>query len=154
MIDVAHDGDHGWPRHFNLADILILHEVFQGLVRHLVFKSDDLGVGPELGSHILDQLSVERLVDGDKNAAHEQRSDQVFAAYSQFFRQILYADAFCHRDGTGDGHWLLGELRAAKTRRGRKALHWAFLGLGILLASAALLRSRPLRTWGFPWRRC
>src|SRR5580658_6052106 len=153
MIDVAYDGDHGWPRHFNLADILILHEVFEGLVRHLVFESNDLGVGPELGGHILDQLSVERLIDGDKNAAHEQRSDQVFAAYSQFFRQVLYADTFCHRDGTGDGHRLLGDLRSAKTRRGRKALHWPFLGLRILLASTPLLRSCPLRTRSLPWRR-
>src|SRR6202050_219844 len=152
MIDVAHDGDHGWPRPFNPAAILILHEVFEGLVRHLVFESNDLRVGPELGGHILHQLSVERLVDGDKNAAHEQRSDQVFAAYSQFFRQILYADAFCHRDGTGDRHGLLGDLSSAKTRRGRKALHWTFLGLGILLASAPLLRSRSLGTRSFPWR--
>src|ERR1700679_316792 len=153
MIDVTHDGDHRRPRHFNLADILILHEVFEGLVGHLIFEGDDLRVGPELGRHILDQFSIERLVDGDKHAAHEQRSDQVFAAYSQFFRQVFYADAFCHRDGTGDGDRLLGNLRSAKTRRRRKALHWAFLGLGVLLASTPLLRSCPLRTRSFPWRR-
>src|ERR1700733_2161359 len=153
MIDVAHHRNDGWPGHFDLADVLILHQVFEGFVRHLVFEGDDLRVGPELGSHILDQLSVERLVDSDKYAAHQEGCDQVFAAHTQFFRQIFYADAFCDRDGAGDRHRLLGNLRSAETRRWRKALHWAFLGLGVLLASATLLRSRSLRPRSFAWRR-
>src|SRR5258708_1187549 len=154
MIDVAHHRDDWWPGHFNLADILIAHEVLEGFVGHLVLKGDDLGVGSELRSHILHQLSVERLVDGDKNAAHQKRCDQVFAAYTQLFGQIFYADAFCHRNGAGDRHRLLGNLRSAETRRGRKALHWAFLGLGILLPSATLLRSGSLRPRSLAGRRC
>src|SRR6202044_318221 len=117
MIYVAHDGHDRRTGDFNLADILILHEVFEGLVGHLVFKRNDLGIGAEL------------------------------------VRQILYADAFCHRDRAGDWHRFLRNLRSAETRRRRKALHWAFLGLRILLPSAALLRSRSLRPGSFAWRR-
>src|ERR1700723_1843927 len=153
MIYVAHDGHDRRTGDFNLADILILHEVFEGLVGHLVFKRNDLGIGAELGRHILYQLSVERLVDGDKNAPHQERRNQVLAAHAQLFRQILYADAFCHRDRAGDWHRFLRNLRSAETRRRRKALHWAFLGLRILLPSAALLRSRSLRPGSFAWRR-
>src|SRR3984957_17541114 len=153
MIDVAHDRNHRRPGHFDLADVLILHQVLEGLIGHLVFEGDDLGIGPELSSHILNQLSIERLVDGDKDAPHQEGCDEVLAAHAQLFRQILYADAFCHRDGTGDRHRLLGNLGSAEARRRGKALHWAFFGLGILLASTTLLWSSPLRARSFAWRR-
>src|SRR5712671_4699589 len=138
MIDVAHHRNDRWPGHFNFADILLAHEAFEGLVGHLILKRDDLGVGSELRSHVLHQLSVEGLVDGDKDAAHQEGCDEILAAHTQLFRQIFYADAFCDRDGPGDRHRLLGDLRSAKTRRWREALHWAFLGLRILLASTTL----------------
>ncbi len=149
---MAHHRNHRWPGHFDLADILIAHEVFQRFIGHLVFKGDDLSVSPELRGHVFYQLGIKRLIDGDKNAPHEQRSNKILAAYSELFRKILHADAFCHRDGTGDGHRLLRNLSTAETRRWGKALHGAFLGLRILLASAPLLRSRPLRPGRFPWR--
>src|SRR5277367_6189620 len=152
MIDVAHHRHHRWASDFNLTHVLILHQVFEGLVGHLIFEGDDLGVGSKLGSHILNQFGIEGLIDGDKNAAHQKRCDEVLTAYTQFFGQVLYANAFCHRDGTGDGHRLRRDLRSAETRRRGEALHWAFLGLGILLASATLLRSCALRPWSFAWR--
>ena len=89
-----------------LVGILLRKQVLQRLVGHLVFKGDDLGVGPELAGDILHQLGVERLVHGDEHAAHQQAGDQVFAANFELFREVLDADAFRHRNGAGDGQRL------------------------------------------------
>ena len=107
------------------------------------FVADDVGVGAESGGHILDHLAVERLVDRDEDAAHEQGGDQVLGANFELLGEILYADAFSDGDFAGDGQRLVAEVCCtAKTRRRHKALHRAFLRLGILLASAASLWER------------
>ena len=69
VIDVAHDGDHGRTRHFELAGVFGFENFFDGLVGDLFFVADDGGRGAELGGHVLDHLGVERLVDGDEDAA-------------------------------------------------------------------------------------
>src|SRR6185312_8259106 len=99
--------------------------------------ADDIGASAKLGGDILDHLSVEGLVDGDKYAAHEQHGDQVFGADLELLSQILHADTLGYGDLARDGQRLCAELRAAIARRRHKALHWAFLHLGVLLASAA-----------------
>ena len=112
---------------------------------NLLFVADDGGAGAELGGDILHHFGVERLVHGDEDAAHEQRGDQVLGANFELLGQVLYADAFGHGDFARDGQRLVAELRgAAKTWRRHKALHRAFLRLGILLpaAPARFLRVR------------
>src|ERR1700744_1476427 len=150
MIDVAHHGDYGRTRHFDLADVLGSEKRFEGFVSHLVLETDDGGVGPKLARHILHQLAVERLVHGDKDSAHQQGRNQVFATHSELLRQVLHADALGHRDGAGDGQRLLWNLRSAETRWRSKALHRAFFGLRVLLASTAARRTaRTLGTGRF-----
>ena len=146
VIDVTHDSDDRWTHDFDLADVLLSEQRFERFVRHLVFEADDAGVGAELTRHILHQLSIERLVHGDEDTAHQERRDEILAADSELFRQVLDADALGHRDGAGDGQRLLRNLRSAETRWRRKALHRAFLGLRVLLASTAAWRTaRTLR---------
>ena len=43
VIDVAHDGDHGRARHFELAGVLGFENFFDGLVGNLFFVADDGG---------------------------------------------------------------------------------------------------------------
>ena len=144
VIDVAHDGDDRGTRNFELAGVLGFENFFDGLVGEFFFVADDGGAGAELGGHILDHLGVERLVDGDEDAAHEQGGDEVLGADFELLGQVLDADAFGHGDFAGDGQRLIAEMCGpAKTWRRHKALHWAFLGLGILLAPP-----RPARCWG------
>src|SRR6202789_2615635 len=141
MIDVAHHCDYGRTRHFDLANVLGSEKRFERLVRHLVFEADDDGVGPNLARHILHQLAVERLVHSDKDSAHQQGRNQVLAAHSELLREVLHADALGHRDGAGDGQRLLRNLRSTETRWRSKALHRAFFGLRVLLASTAAWRT-------------
>ncbi len=129
MIDVAHDRDHRRPRDFELIGIRLLEQVFDGFVGHLVFEADDLGVGAELAGDVLHQFRIERLIDRDENAAHQQSCDQIFAAHFELLGEILDADAFGHRDGAGDRHRLAGHLQAAKTWWRLEALHRAFFAL-------------------------
>ena len=114
-----------------------------------------VAAGAELGGHVLDHLGVERLVDGDEDAAHQQRGDQILGADFELLGQVLYADAFGDRDLAGDGQRLVAVLHAAITWRRHKALHRAFFGLGILLlATAAAARRSTLRARCFARRRC
>ncbi len=153
MIDVAHDGDHRRTRNLVLVGIFLREDVFDGLVGHLVLKCDDLGVGAELAGNILDEFAIERLVDGDEDAAHEQHGDEILAAHSELLGKILDADAFRHGDGAGDGQRLSGNLGSAETRWRSEALHRAFLGLGVLLAATARVSTgSTLRTRRFAWR--
>ena len=64
--------------------------------------------GAELGGDVLDHLGVERLVDGDEDAAHQQGGDQVLGADFELFGQVLDADALGDRDLAGDGQRLSG----------------------------------------------
>ena len=59
-------------------------------------------VGAELTGDVFDQLAFEGLVDGDKDALHQEGGDQVFAADVELFGEILDADAFGDCDGLGD----------------------------------------------------
>ena len=155
VIDVAHDGDHGRARHFELVGVFGFEHLFDGLVRDLLFVADDGGGSAELGGHVLHHLGVERLVDGDEDAAHEQRGDQVLGADVELFGQVLDADALGDGDLAGDGHRLVAVLHAAIARRRHKALHRAFFGLGILLlATAAAARGGALRARSFAGGRC
>ncbi len=155
VVDVAHDGDHGSAGNLELVGVGGFENFFDGLVGELFFVADDGGRRAKLGGDVLHHLGVERLVDGDEDAAHEQHGDQVLGADLEFFGQVLYADALGHGDFTGDGQRLGAELwRTAETWRRHKALHRAFLGLGILLASAtasgvagALCARRFSRRW-------
>ena len=146
MIDVTHDSDDRWAHDFDFADVFLSEQRFERFVRHLVFEADDAGVGAELTRHILHQFSIERLVHGDKDTAHQERRDEILATDSELFCEVLYADTLGHRDGAGDGQRLLRNLRSTKTRWWRKALHRAFFGLRVLLASTAAWRTaRTLR---------
>ena len=69
VIDVAHDGDHGRTRNFELAGVFGFENLFDGLVGDLLFVADDGGGGAELGGDVLHHLGVEGLVDGDEDAA-------------------------------------------------------------------------------------
>ena len=114
-----------------------------------------VAAGAELGRHVLHHLGVERLVHGDEDAAHQQRGDQVLGANFELLGQVLHADALGHGDLAGDGQRLVAVLHAAIAWRRHKALHRAFLGLGILLlAAAAAARGRALRARRFAGRRC
>ena len=110
---------------------------------------------PKLGGHVLHHLGVERLVDGDEDAAHQQGRDQVLGADLELFGQVLDADALGDGDLAGDGQRLIAEVcRSAITRRRHKALHRAFLGLGVLRTSAAASWRGALRARRFAGRRC
>jgi len=80
VIHVAHDGDHGRTRNFKLAGVLRFQNFFDGLVGDLFFVTDDRGGRAELGGDVLHHLGVQGLVDGNEDAAHQQRGDQVFGA--------------------------------------------------------------------------
>ena len=108
VVDVAHDGDHGRARNFELVGIVGFEHFFDGLVGQLLFVADDGGGGAELGGHVLHHLGVERLVDGDEDAAHEQGGDQVLGADFELLGQVLDADAFGHGDFTRDRQRLSG----------------------------------------------
>ena len=137
VVDVAHDRDHRCARHLDHLRLVRFEHLFDGLVFQLLFVADDVGRGAELGRNVLHHLRVERLVDRDEDAPHEQRRDQVLGANFELLGQVLDADALGHRDLAGDGQGLMAEVgRPAETPRRDKALHRAFLGLGILLASA------------------
>ena len=154
VIDVAHHCDHRRTCDFDLADVLLSEQRFERFVRHLVFEADDAGICDKLPRNIFYQLRIERLVHGHEHTAHQQRGDQVLAAHSELLSQILDADALRHRDGARDGQRLLRNLRSTETRWRRKALHRAFLGLWVLLASTAARRTaRTLRTRCFTRRR-
>ena len=103
VIDVAHDGDDRGPRDLDQAGG-VFEEALDGLVFELLFDGDDLGVGAELAGDVLNQLTVERLVDGDEDTAHEQDGDEVLAADIEFFGEVLDADAFGDGDGARDGN--------------------------------------------------
>ena len=113
VIDVAHDGDDGRADDLDHAGG-VFEEAFDGLVLELLFDGDDGGVGAELAGDFLDQLAVERLVDGDHDALHQQRGDEVLAADVELLGEVLDGDAFGDGDGLGDGHRLAGDLRAAE----------------------------------------
>src|SRR5580704_12686707 len=146
VIDVAHDRDHRRTRNFQLVGILLREHVLDGLVCHLVLEGDHRGVCAELAGDILDQLTVERLVDGDEDATHEECRDQVLATHAELFGEILNADALRHGDSARDGQRLGGNLCSTETRWRSEALHRAFLGLLVLLAASARVGARTLRT--------
>ena len=134
----------------SIVGVLGFEHFFDGLVRQLFFVADDVGGRAELGGHVLHHLGVERLVDGDEDAAHEQGGDQVLGADFELLGQVLDADALGDGDLAGDGQRLGAVLHAAIAWRRHKALHRAFFGLGILLlASAAAARGSALRARRF-----
>ena len=154
MIDVTHDGDDWRTRNFQLACVLGFQNLFNGLVGDLFFVADDGGGGAELGSHILHHLRIERLVHRHEDTTHQQRGNQVLGANIQLFRQVLDADSLGDRDFPCDRQRFPAILHPAITWRRHKALHRAFLRLGILRTSAAAARCSTLRTRSFPGRRC
>jgi hypothetical protein len=152
VIDVAHDGDDGRTGNFKLAGVVGFEDFFDGLVGDLFLVADDGGGCAELGGHVLDHLGVEGLVDGDEDAAHEEGGDEVLGADFELFGQILDADALGDGDFAGDGQGLAAVLDTTIAWRRHKALHRAFLGFGILRATAAAtgrgtLRARSLAGW-------
>ncbi len=149
VIDVAHDGDNRRPWDFKLAGVFSFEDFFDGLVGDLFFVADDGGGGAEFGGDVLDHLGVEGLVDGDEDAAHEQRGDEVLGADFEFLGQVLYADALSDGDFAGDGKGLAAVLNSAIAWRRHKALHRAFLGFGVLRATAATAGRGTLRTGRF-----
>ena len=154
VIHVAHDRDHRRAGNLQLASVLGFQNFFDGLVGDLLFVADHRGAGAELGGDILHHLCVQRLVDSDKDATHEQDGDQILGANFELFSKILDADALRDRDFAGNGQRVRAEIcRSAKTRRWHKALHRAFLGLRILRASAAASGSRALRARSLAGRR-
>src|SRR5208337_4354151 len=153
VIDVAHDGDDRRAWDFKLAGVFGFEDLFDGLVGDLLFVTDDSGGGAELGGDVFDHLGVEGLVDGDEDAAHEQRGDEVLGANFEFFGKILDADALGDGDFAGDGKGLAAELYSAIAGRRHKALHRAFLGFWVLRATAAAPGRSTLRAGGFAgWR--
>src|SRR6185437_9210069 len=156
VIDVTHDGDDRGAGHFDHVGLVGVEHLFDGLVFQFLFIGDDVGLGAEAGGHVLHGFCVERLVNGDEEAAHEQDGDQVLGANFELLGQVLDADAFGHRDLAGDRQGLGGEVGCpAKTWRRDKALHRAFLGLGVLLATAASgSRRTTRRTRGLAGGRC
>ncbi len=140
MIDVTHDSDHGRAVDLDHA-CGVFEEAFDGFVLELLFDGDDGGVGTELTGYVLHQFTFERLVDGYEDAAHQQGGDEVFAADVELLGKVLDADALGDRDGTGNGQGLARDGRTAKTRRRLEALHGAFFGLLVALATAALART-------------
>ena len=68
VVDVTHDRDHRRTVDLDHSGG-VFEEAFDGLVLELLFDGDDVGVGAELTGHVLDQLTFERLVDGDEDAA-------------------------------------------------------------------------------------
>ena len=66
---------------------------------------------PNWRGDFLDQLAIERLVDGDEDTLHQQRGDEILAANFELLGEIFHADAFGHGDGARDGHGPSGDLR-------------------------------------------
>ncbi len=155
VIDVAHDGDHRRTRNFQLARVLRFENFFDGLVGNLFFVADHGCRRAELGGDVLDHLGVERLVHRNEHSGHQECRDQVLGAHLELLGQVLDADAFGDRDLARDGQRLSAILHPAITWRRHKALHWAFLRLGILLlTSAGAFGGSALRTRRFTRRRC
>ena len=99
VIDVAHDGDHGsalaagpWS---SSADFDRLHGLF--------FVADRGGGGAELARHFGGQLGVERLVDGDEDAAVHQLLHDQGGLHVELLGKLLDGDAFGNRDLAIDG---------------------------------------------------
>src|SRR6185503_14991108 len=153
VIHVTHDRDYRSTWYLDEVGLFRIENFFDCLVLELFFIADH-GCGcPEFRGHILHHLSVERLVDRDEDAAHQQNRDQVLRADLKLLRKVLHADAFRHRDLTRNWKRLVAEVGCAtKTWRWHKALHWAFLRLRILLASTARASRSTLRTRSFTRR--
>jgi len=151
VIDVAHDGDDGGTGDFELAGVFGFEDLFDGLVGDLFFVADDVGGGAEFGGHVLDHFGVEGLVDGDEDAAHQERGNQVLGADVELFGQVLDADAFGYGDFASDGQRFTAILHPAVTRR----RHKAFMGPSLVLGYCGR-PPRPLlgaARWGGALRR-
>src|SRR5437667_7006847 len=72
MIDVAHDSNHWRTRHTFRRYALFAGRGLDNIFLCLLFKADYVGVCSEESRHLAGKLSVERLIDGGKYAAHEQ----------------------------------------------------------------------------------
>src|SRR5882757_6235070 len=134
MIDVTHDGDDRGAGDLDHTG-RIFEEALNSLVLQLLFHANDLCIRAKLTGNVLDQLSFERLIDGNEDPLHQQGSDQILTANVKLFSEILYADSFRHRDGLGDRQRLARDLLSAITWWRLEALHRAFLGLLVTLTS-------------------
>src|SRR5581483_10409933 len=148
VVDVTHDGDD------RRADDLdessgVFQEAFDGLVLELLFDGDNLGVGAELAGDGLDELSIERLVDGDHHAAEEQGSDEVFAADLELLGEILDGNALSNGDGAGNRQVAFRDLRGAHARGIALERNFLVLDVALIAATAgAGTRGTPGSCWG------
>ena len=155
VVHVTHDGNNRGTRDLEFAGVLGLENFFDRLVCQFFFVADHGCAGAKLGGNIFHHCGVERLVHGDEYTAHQKCGDQVLGANLELLGQVLHADAFGYGDFARDRQGLVAEVcGATKTRRRHKALHRAFLGLGILLAATAgAILGRALRTRRLAGRR-
>ena len=72
MIDVAHDSNHRRTRHAFRRRAFFAGRGIDNIFLCLLFEADHVGVCSEESRHLAGKLSVERLIDGGKYAAHEQ----------------------------------------------------------------------------------
>ena len=151
VVDVAHDGDDGRADDFDQAGG-VFEEAFDGLVLDLLFDGDDGGVGAELAGDVLDELGVERLVDGDDDAAQEQRGDEVLTANVELLGEVLDGDALGDGDGPGDGEGLAGDLATPPSAAAAEALDRAFLVLLVALVAASALAGTGAGALAGGWR--
>ena len=73
VVDMAHDGDHRRTRRYFNGGLFSTGAAGSiNIFRSLLFERNHVGFGSEEAGHFTRQFSVERLVDGRKNAATEQ----------------------------------------------------------------------------------
>src|SRR5438105_12196711 len=123
MIDVAHDSNPWRTRHTFRRRAFFAGRGLDNIFLCLLFKADYVGVCSEESRLLAGKLSVERLIDGGKYAAHEQRRNLILRADPQLLGQILDADALGDCDASRNRQRF---VRDCKPRRRYEALHRAF----------------------------
>ena len=83
VIDVAHDGDHGRARNAFAGRAFLAGGGVGNFLGGLLFEGDHVRIRSEEACHFAGQFSVESLIDGGENAAHQQARDQILGAHSQ-----------------------------------------------------------------------
>ena len=124
VVDVPHDGNHGWPRYSSGTPFFAGTLGWCSVLGQLLFEADDVGRRAEVARHFAGQLGIERLVDSRKYATREQTRDQILGADFKLLGQVFDADAFWNRNTSRDRQRL---TRQRQPRRRHEALHRAFL---------------------------
>ena len=89
MIDMAHDGDNGWP----CCMIFQIIGYFLFGFR-LLFEADYSGTESKLSAYFFSGFNIQCLVDGSKDPLRKELLNNVFGLDVHFFRELFNGDPF------------------------------------------------------------